>query len=75
MEEKKITKEAAKVVLDTFDKTVEENFHTQVSQYEHSDLEISVRYVGEDGDAVHAKYWMIYLIEYVKFWMAEFAQQ
>mmetsp|Transcript_24829 Transcript_24829/g.42033 ORF Transcript_24829/g.42033 Transcript_24829/m.42033 type:complete len:133 (-) Transcript_24829:446-844(-) len=41
VDEKKLTKEAAKVVLDTFDETIEEDFQTQVSQYEHSDLEIT----------------------------------
>lgn len=41
VDEKKMSKKAAQVVLDTFDTTIEENFRTQVTQYEHSDLEIT----------------------------------
>lgn len=42
LEENKMTKEAAKIILDTFDQTVAEIFDTQVAPYTQSDPEITV---------------------------------
>jgi hypothetical protein len=42
VEENSMTKETAKVILDNFDKSIVDNFQTQVSQHEQSDTEITV---------------------------------